>query len=241
MKPFILILLIIYTCSGFSNASVRSTDKRPNFVILFADDLGYSDIGCYGGEIKTPNLDKLALEGIRFTQFMTGSKCAPSRASILTGLYPIETGNNGPPAQMINGVTIAEMLSQAGYNTLMSGKWHAKEHPVKRGFHHYYGSAEGSSNYFAPTMQSRFMEDDQLINPITDENKETYYTTDVYTDKAIEFLDKSAKSENPFLLYVSYNAPHFPLQAWPEDIAKYRGKYMKGWDEIRKERYQRQL
>ncbi|MDC0584312.1 arylsulfatase [Bacteroidales bacterium] len=230
------LLLSLLSCNS------KSTGKqdRPNFVILFADDLGYSDIGCYGGEIETPNLDKLAENGIRFTQFMNGSKCAPSRASLLTGLYPIEAGCMGPPEQMINGITIAELLKSGGYTTLMSGKWHAKEHPVLRGFDHYYGCVAGGSNYFRPSKKRKFMHDDKVIAPVTEENKDRFYVTDIYTDRAIHYLDNYIKDDNPFFLYVAYTAPHFPLQAWPEDIAKYRGKYMKGWDVLREERFARQ-
>ncbi|MBK1875991.1 arylsulfatase [Pelagicoccus mobilis] len=208
-------------------------------MILFADDLGYSDIGCYGGEIETPNLDRLASEGLRFTQFMNCSKCAPSRVALLTGLYPIEGGCNGPPAQMVNGMTIAEVLKTAGYQTWMTGKWHAKENPVKRGFDRYYGSLKGGSNYFEP--KGDFMEGDKPIKPVTAENRDTFYTTDVYTNEALKFLEEHKEGESPFLLYVSYNAPHYPLQAWPEDIAKYRRKYLKGWDAIKEERFKRQL
>lgn len=218
----------------------HSKSTRPNIVILFADDLGYSDIGCYGGEIKTPNIDQLANEGMRFTQFINASKCAPSRASLLTGLYAIEAGCNGPPAQMINGVTIAELLQNAGYTTMMSGKWHAKETPYKRGFQKVFASLKGAFNYFEPKQNQPFMVDSIIHKPYVPKNPATFYTTDVFTNNAIEFLDKQKNKNSPFLLYVAYNAPHYPLQAWPEDIEKYRGKYMKGWDVLREERFQRQ-
>lgn len=234
-------LIVVLVCCIYSVLmSGQELSNTPNIVILFADDLGYSDLGCYGGEIETPNLDKLASEGIRFTQFMNCTKCAASRASLLTGQYPIEIGCNGEPTQMINSITIAEVLKQANYRTLMTGKWHAKENPVKRGFDRYYGCPKGGSNYFEPSKSQRFMDDTVLHNPINAENKDAFYTTDVYTDKAIDYLEEYKEDSKPFLLYVAYNAPHFPLQAWPEDVAKYRGKYMKGWDAIRTERFLRQ-
>lgn len=216
-------------------------DDRPNILIMMADDMGYSDIGCYGGEISTPNLDRLASQGVRVTQFMNNAKSAPTRASLLTGLHAIEAGCSGAPNQMINCITIAELLQCEGYNTWMTGKWHAKEHPVKRGFEHYYGKCAGASNYYAiEKSRGDFMRDGEVINPITDENRDTFYTTDAYTTEAINFLDQYNEDGDPFLLYVAYNAPHYPLQAWEEDIAKYRGKYMIGWDELRRLRFAKQ-
>lgn len=207
---------------------------------MMADDMGYSDIGCYGGEIETPNLDRLASEGIRVTQFMNNSKSAPTRASLLTGIHAIEAGCSGAPAQMVNSLTFAELLKTAGYNTWMTGKWHAKEHPVARGFDHFYGCCSGASNYFEPKKNSPFMRDGERIDPITEENRNSYYTTDTYTSEAIDLLERYRNDPTPFLLYVGYNAPHYPLQAWQEDIDKYRGKYMVGWDEIRRQRFERQ-
>ncbi|WP_139956938.1 arylsulfatase [Flavicella sediminum] len=236
-KNILLIILIILV---FSKEGVFAQNGRPNIVVIFADDLGYSDIGCYGGEIETPNIDKLADEGIRFTHFINGSKCAPSRASLLTGLYPVETGCVGPPDQIVNGVTIAEMLKKAGYATLMSGKWHGKEHPVKRGFDHFFGTVSGSFNYFKPGASQKYMEDAKELDSFPPELKENFYTTDAFTNKALKYLEEQKNSNDPFFLYIAYNAPHYPLQAWPEDIAKYRGKYLKGWDKIRKDRFVRQ-
>ncbi|GAA4237942.1 hypothetical protein GCM10022291_26490 [Postechiella marina] len=232
---FYVVFLIV-----ISSQLLSAQESRPNIVVIFADDLGYSDIGCYGGEIQTPNIDKLAEEGIRFTHFINGSKCAPSRASLLTGLYPIEAGCVGPPTQMLNGVTIAEMLKQAGYKTLMTGKWHGKEHPVKRGFDHFWGTVSGSFNYFKPGAKQKYMEDAEVLKSFPTELKQNFYTTDTFTNKALNYLDAQENNNEPFFLYVAYNAPHYPLQAWPEDIAKYRGKYLKGWDVLREERFLRQ-
>lgn len=239
MNRMILISVLLVVTFGLGTMQSYA-QKRPNIVILFADDLGYSDIACYGGEIETPNLDKLASKGIRFTQFMSCTKCAASRAALLTGLYPVETACNGEPTQMINSMTIAELLKKANYKTLMAGKWHAKENPVKRGFDHYFGSVNGAFDYFEPKARKKYMLDDKVLAPYKPENPATYYTTDAFTNKALEYLDDCKNSEDPFFLYVAYNAPHWPLQAWPEDIAKYRGKYGKGWDQVRKERFERQ-
>jgi len=238
MIKYIFIAVVLFWF--LSNQIIYAQEARPNIVVIFADDLGYSDIGCYGGEIETPNIDKLAHEGIRFSHFINGSKCAPSRASLLTGLYPIETGCAGPPDQMVNGVTIAEMLKKAGYKTLMTGKWHGKENPVKRGFDKYFGITKGAFNYFNPKKNQSYWEDDKRLDPFVPKNKDEFYTTDEFTNRAIEYLETYKNSEQPFFLYVAYNAPHYPLQAWPEDIEKYRGKYLKGWDKLREERYNRQ-
>ncbi|MUH35523.1 arylsulfatase [Zobellia amurskyensis] len=234
-KVLILSLLL------FSILSMEAQDERPNIVLIMADDLGYSDIGCYGGEIETPNIDSLANEGIRFTQFMNATKCAASRASLLTGLYPIESGSNGEPTQMINSITVAELLKKAGYRTLMTGKWHAKETPPKRGFDRFFGSINGSFDYFKPKPHQIYMIDKEKVSSYIPENPNDFYTTDAFTDKAIDYLNEYKHEGKPFFLYVAYNAPHFPLQAWPKDIEKYRGKYSKGWDEIRKERFNRQI
>ena len=225
---------------------------RPNIVVIMADDMGFSDIGCYGGEIDTPNIDRLAEGGQRFTQFYNNAKCAPTRASLLTGLYSQQAGVHGPPARMKNSVTIAEVLKEAGYRTLMTGKWHADEIPVERGFDRYYGLADGCCNFFNPGNKRsgepkparkrvrRWAIDDEVYHPYTPEDPD-FYTTDAFTDYAVDYLEEYSQEDRPFFLYVGYTAPHYPLHARPEDIAKYRGRYMKGWDALRRERYQRQL
>jgi arylsulfatase A-like enzyme len=242
--------------------------ERPNIVVILADDLGFSDLGCYGGEIHTPVLDQLAAGGLRFTQFYNTARCCPTRASLLTGLYPHQAGigemtgetqpatgrqdpkNRGSPGYLgrlsRRCVTIAEVLRAAGYDTLMTGKWHVgylepQLWPRRRGFDRYYGVLEGAANYFQPDhprYARPFALDDKLIT----EFEPDYYTTDVFTDYAIRFMKESrSEGERPFFAYIAYNAPHWPLQAWPDDIARYRGKYRVGWDEIRRRRYQRQI
>lgn len=205
--------------------------RRPNIVLVLADDLGFSDLGCYGGEIETPNLDRLAAEGLRFSQFYNCAKCAPTRTSILTGLYHQQTNIK----ESKNCVTIAEVLRRAGYTTLAAGKWHVGSTPLDRGFDRYFGMLGGACSYFVPDETFRLDR-----KPFKTEDKH-FYTTNAFTDYALKFLDEAALREKPFFLYLAYNAPHYPLHALPEDVEKYRGKYMKGWDLIRRERYERMI
>ena len=231
---------------------------QPNIILILVDDMGFSDIGCYGGEINTPNIDALAAGGVRFTHFRNNSRCCPTRATLMTGLPAHQTGighmtgvkhDFGVPsyhgAMNRSCVTIAEVLKPAGYATLMSGKWHLglrdKSYwPLQRGFEKYYGCLKGASRYFHPdeiTRQNEFVESREST---TDR---PYYTTDAFTDHAIEFIEEETASETkrPFFLYLAYNAPHWPLQAHEEDIDKYRDTYSIGWDQLRLQRYQRQI
>jgi len=239
-------------------AAERSA-SRPNIVLIMVDDMGFSDIGCYGGEIRTPNLDNLAKGGLRFTHFYNAARCCPTRASLMTGLYPHQAGMGdmvtrggakpGPYQGYLNDrcVTIAEALRNAGYTTLMSGKWHVGEDrphwPVDRGFDKYYGLISGGANYYDITKGKRkgvkrnFAIDDQPVVP----DKNTFFMTHAISDNAVRFLDTHGRRDNPFFIYVAYTAPHWPLHALPEDIARYKGTYMKGWDVLRKQRYERQL
>lgn len=222
--------------------------QRPNIIVMMADDMGFSDIGCYGGEIHTPNLDKLAQSGIRFTQFYNCARCCPTRASLLTGLDNHQAGvgdmvnQRAVPAYQgfLNQqcVTLAEALRPAGYHPLMSGKWHVGEHrphwPTDRGFERYFGLISGASSYWSLQPPRQMAIDDR---PYTPTGK--FYMTDAIADHAIGMIDEY--SPNPYLLYVAFTAPHWPLHAWPEDIAKYRGKYSMGWDRLREQRFARQL
>ncbi len=220
--------------------------------MILVDDMGFADIGCFGSEIATPNLNRLSENGLKFTQFYNCSRCCPSRASILTGLYPHQTGigqmtnpefDYGKPGYRgrmnRNCVTIAEALKPAGYHTFITGKWHlGKEHgtfPLDRGFEEYYGLNEGAGNYFRP---NELMRNDQYIDP--GDLPENYYTTDAFTDAAIEMIRNHHPDGKPFFLYLAYNAPHWPLHAKPDDIAKYENRYTKGWDALREERYERE-
>ena len=238
--------------------SNRVAGDKPNVVLIMADDMGFSDIGCYGGEINTPNIDRLAEGGLRFTQFYNNSICVPTRASLLTGLYPQQVGIYGnSPRVYENCVTLAEVLKEAGYRTLMTGKWHAKEIPIERGFDRYFGLCDGCCNFFNPGPRRqgepepgrkltsygyprRWAIDDKEYRPYAPQD-ENFYTTDAFTDYALDYLDQYRSEDQPFFLYLAYTSPHYPLHAWPEDIAKYRGKYMIGWDELRKQRFDRQL
>lgn len=234
--------------------------SRPNIVLIMADDLGFSDLGCYGAEIDTPNLDRLAAGGLRFTQFYNAGRCCPTRASLLTGLYAHQTGiglmedDYGLPNYrgFLNRhcVTIAEMLRTGGYRTLMAGKWNVGygkgQWPLDRGFERYFGLLRGASDYFDPRVGGRakigiFGLDRERF----DRFDEKFYTTDAFTDFAIdrvgEVAGPAAEKRQPFFLYLAYTAPHSPLQAWPEDIAKYRGRYRAGWDEVRQARHRRQI
>jgi len=212
-----------------SGSAAGARANRPNIVLIMADDMGYSDLGCYGSEIKTPNIDRLAADGLRFAQFYNCAKCAPTRNSLLTGLYYQQTD----VGKGENCVTIAEALRRAGYTTLMTGKWHVGSTPIDRGFDRYFGMLGGACSYFEPNDTFRLD-----ATPFKTDDK-NFYTTDAFTDYALEFLDEAGRKDKPFFLYVAYNAPHYPLHALPEDIEKYRGTYMKGWDAVRRERYDR--
>ncbi|MBI1320233.1 MAG: sulfatase-like hydrolase/transferase [Candidatus Hydrogenedens sp.] len=239
---------LVLACWGWTAAA----DERPNLVVIMADDMGYSDIGCYGGEIETPNLNRLAAEGMRFSQFYNNAKCAPTRASLLTGRYAQQVGCHNDPVKMVNCLTFAEVLRPAGYSTYMAGKWHAEELPTERGFDRYYGLTDGCCNYWNPGEQRdgepkpaeknyprKWSRDGEVMRPYTPEDKD-FYTTDAFTDFAVDTL-KAHDTAKPFLLYLAYTAPHYPLQAPEEVIAKYRGKYRIGWDTLREQRHARQL
>ncbi|WOO43308.1 arylsulfatase [Rubellicoccus peritrichatus] len=233
MRPLFYTLSLLCSLSICWSTPPNTEGKRPDIICILVDDMGYSDLGCYGGEIETPNLDRLASEGLRFTQFYNASKCEPTRASLMSGRYWPETGLG-----LKHGHTIGEVLQEADYTTFAIGKWHLDGHPMDRGFDHYFGHLSGASAFFPPLNPSFYLDRDKFST-----NDAEFYTTDAFTDYAIEFI-KNSKEEDPdkpFFLYLAYNAPHNPLQAPDEDIAKYRGKYLRGWDEIRKSRYERLL
>src|SRR6267142_5079792 len=238
-----------------------ASSKRPNIIIILSDDMGYSDLGCYGSEIRTPNLDKLAAEGVRFTQFYNNARCCPTRASLLTGLYPHEAGighmtsdqgYDGYRGQLNRRcVTIAEVMRTAGYHTYMCGKWHVcrdirpdgdkANWPIQRGFEKFYGTITGGGSYYDPTSLCR---QNRFITPKNDPEykPERFYYTDAITDNVIEFLKqhRSEAAGKPFFFYVAYTAAHWPMHAPEEDIAKYRDNYDGGYEPIRKARYQRE-
>jgi len=257
VKLLLVFGMVITSC----NSNKSRTFAKPNIVLIMADDMGYSDIGCYGGEVKTPAINNLASQGIRFSNFYNASRCCPTRASLLTGIYPHQTGIgdmthavssntvSGPYQGFLNNncVTLAEVLKSGGYYTAATGKWHVGEEkphwPTDRGFDNYYGLISGASNYFDiirhknNTVKRVFVEDGVSIIP----SKKGFYMTDAITDHALTYLDNAEKKEKPFFLYVAYTAPHWPLHALQKDIDKYRGKYMKGWDVLREKRMDRMV
>ena len=234
---------------------------RPNIIVILVDDMGYSDIGCFGSEIRTPNLDRLGMNGLRFSQMYNSARCCPSRAALLTGLNPQQTGvghmvdNWGPPAYQgylnNNCVTVAEVLRDHGYATSMSGKWHVGGRydlrnpaswdelvgnighpiPVQRGFDHFYGIVSGAANFFYPLTLMR-------DNKFLELEPSGYYFTDAITDNAVDMIQGNAGSDKPFFLHVTYTAPHWPLHALEEDIARYEGKYRGGWETLRTSRHE---
>ncbi|NJN26739.1 MAG: arylsulfatase [Cyclobacteriaceae bacterium] len=242
---FPIVFFIFFSCN-------QKNQQKPNILLIMADDLGWSDIGCYGSEVSTPNLDRLASNGIRFTQMHNTSKCFPSRATLLTGIYAQQNGYAlGYNQPLKNAVTLGEVLQSAGYRTLWSGKHHGVETPVDRGFDHYYGLREGASNHFNPGPQREgevvpaqkrpdrpFFIDHQLFQPYSP--PKDFYTTDYFTKYALEWLDKYKEDDKPFFLYMAYTAPHDPLMAWPADIDKYKGVYDEGYTAIRARRYAKQ-
>ena len=236
-----------------------AASEKPNIIIIMTDDMGFSDLGCYGSEIETPNLDGLAQRGLRLTHFYNTSRCCPTRGSLLTGLYAHQAGiggmTNDEGAQnpgyrgrlMERCVTIAEVLRPAGYHTIHTGKWHVGDAstacwPLGRGFDRFYGSPGGGGFYFRPATFWRRRQvvraNEVLYTPETDP-PEGWYTTDAYTDEGLVYLREAIEKQEPFFWYLAYNAPHYPLKAWPKDIAKYRGRYRIGWDVIRQQRYKR--
>jgi arylsulfatase len=265
-------VLLLGSFDDGRQTSSPKAERRPNIIVVMADDMGFSDLGCYGGEIRTPNIDFLARNGIRYTQFYNTSRCCPTRASLLTGLYnqqagigkmtdaEDEPGYRGYLTE--NAVTLAEVLKTAGYQTGMTGKWHVSntivqknpkdqldwlnhkknfgdfspldQYPTSRGFDRYFGNIWGVVDFFDPFS---------LVNgtkPVRQVPK-NYYHTDAISDTTVAYIKSFAKLSAPFFLYVAHTAPHWPLMALPEDIAKYKDTYKSGWDAIRKARYDRMV
>lgn len=250
--------LALNSLMGCGNRGAFGSD-RPNIVLIMSDDMGFSDIGCYGGEIQTPNLNQLARGGCKFTQFYNTARCCPTRASLMTGLYPHQTGlgwmtaekhpESGYQGEINNRcVTIAEALQQAGYKSYMSGKWHIAHHkepdgpkynwPLQRGFDRFYGTILGAGSFYDPGTLTR---GNTMITPENDPEYQPagdYYYTDAINNNAIKYIDEH-DSDGPFFLYVSHTAAHWPMHAPEEEIEKYRGKYSEGWQHHREQRFQR--
>ena len=250
-------LLISISCySKETKAKIKSElnskPEKPNIIMILADDMGYSDLGCYGSEINTPNLNQLAQNGMRFTQMHNTSKSFPSRACLLTGVYAQQNGMSEKPEKFINSISIGDLLKSAGYRTLFSGKNHSRTSLYNFGFDRVYEFFGGATNHFNPGIQREgeltpifkggpdtWNIDDKSYRPYTP--PKDFYSTDYFTKYAISYLDEYKNENKPFLLYLAFTAPHDPLMAWPEDIAKYRGKYKTGYKTIRDARYKRML
>jgi len=249
-------------CATRMRAASVFSDHRPNIVVIMADDMGYSDIGCYGGEIHTPHLDRLASGGVRFIQAYNTARCCPTRACLMTGLYPHQAGvghmmddrgTDGYQGDLNERcVTIAEVLKAAGYATYMSGKWHVTKHvghwsgnealtskhnwPCQRGFHRFYGTITGAGSFYDPVTLVR--DNTPLPSPAGD-----FYYTDAISECAVDYISTHDKTSTgqPFFLYVAYTAPHWPLHALEADVARYKRRYDAGWDALRQERLKRMV
>jgi arylsulfatase A-like enzyme len=252
-------LCMLGSTQGESGIVNQPFNGKPNVILILADDMGFSDIGCYGSEIRTPNLDRLGRKGVRFSQGYNTARCCPSRAALLTGLYPHQAGvgnmvaNWGRPAYQgylrTDCVTIAEVLRDAGYRTWMTGKWHVggnqvpndpstwhpgapnQPSPLDRGFDRFFGTLGGAGSYFRPPI---LMDQGKFITT----PQEGFYYTQAIGDRACAMIRESVADKKPFFGYVAFTAPHWPLHALPEDIERYRDRYRAGWDVLRAERYE---
>ena len=259
MKTLLTICILLLGLATYGDER-----RQPDIVVIMADDAGYSDFGCYGGEIETPALDKLAANGLRFSQFYNTGRCCPSRAALLTGVYQHQAGmghmtkDRGLPSYsgtiLPNVPTLAERLRRGGYRTMMTGKWHLgtepKQSPIARGFDRFYGTRNFIDSYFTVLEHCPVFLDDKIVLPGTEtpvnhlHPDQEWYTTDVFTDYALHFMDEAFKkhSDQPIFLYIAHNAPHFPLHAREEDTKKYRGRFRDtGWDKLRQQRYERMI
>lgn len=244
MKSLLLIT------GGLAFGAMAFAQEKPNIIVILADDLGFSDLGCYGGEVRTPVLDKMARQGVRMTQMYNSARSCPSRANLLTGLYPHQTGLGHMDATRpawpkgyagfrsnSDNVTIAEVLKGAGYFTAMSGKWHLGKtaNPIQRGFQEYYGLLGGFNSFWNPDVYTRLPKD----RAPRQYKEGEFYATNVITDYAIDFINQAHQKEKPLFLYLAYNAAHFPLHAPKEVTDKYMKTYLQGWDKIRDQRWKR--
>jgi len=258
MKQFPFVFVLTLLGLAFNPLeSIRADDPpRPNIILMMADDMGFSDIGCYGSEIETPALDRLAADGVRFTQFYNTARCCPTRASLMTGLYPHQAGighmMNDKGTDGYRGdlnqrsVTLAEVLKTAGYGTYMSGKWHVTKHvspdgpkhnwPRQRGFDRFFGTIHGAGSFWDPNSLTL---DNTQIAP-ADVSDDFFYTEQkgVFAEKFIREHVES-RPDDPFFVYLPFTCPHWPMHARERDIEKYQGRYSKGWDALRAERHER--
>lgn len=254
-------LVLLSACHTPDSKNDSTTNNKPNVLLILADDMGFSDLGCFGSEIKTPNLDKLAREGMRMVQFYNAARCCPSRAGLLTGQYPHAAGMGSMTDQDISipsyqgylkddVLTIAQVLKPAGYNNYLVGKWHVGDEshhwPHNYAFDRCYADIGGAGSYFndEPYRSKDWKWSDGKIVFVEDSSLTQYpdgdYKTDVFTRYANQYIEMEKDNNSPFFMYLAYTAPHWPLHALPEDIEKYAGTYMMGWDSLRKIRFERQ-
>ena len=248
MHTYRSLLALLALCASAGAA------PKPNIVVILVDDMGFSDLGCYGSEIPTPNLDALAQNGLRFTQFYNTARCCPTRAALLTGLYPHQTGvgwmtddQNQPGYEgRLNDrcVTMAEVLRPAGYLTAMTGKWHVGQNhgvtPKSRGFDRSLNAVAGGF-FFADSPRAELFLDGEKLAKDDPRLPKDWYSTDLWTTFGLKFVDDALAAKKPFYLHLCHNAPHFPLQAPKAEIEKFLGQYRIGWEEVRARRYARQL
>lgn len=253
MKRLLLFLSLALSLVSPGFLTIQAAEK-PNIIVILVDDMGFSDIGCYGSEIPTPNLDRLAAGGVKFTQFYNTARCCPTRAAVMTGLYSHQAGMGwmttdfGPEYPGFRGrlledrLTIAEVLKPAGYFTAMVGKWHLGQGPrppAERFDRSLQATAGGF--YYPENAGNKLVLNGKQVAPTGPELPPKWYSTDLWTEFGLKFIDEAIATNKPFFLYLAHNAPHFPLQADPEDIARFRGKYKIGWDEISKARLRKQV
>lgn len=261
--PFIIcstLAVCFFTCGPAQEEQAGVADERPNILIILADDMGYSDLGCYGGEIATPNLDRLAANGLKFRHFYNAARCCPTRASLMTGQYPHAAGMGkmvsyldsepepGPYQGYLRGdvPTLAERLGELGYRNYMSGKWHVGERaehwPLRRGFDRYFGLISGASSYYTIRRDQKRTRQMVTDSTLWEPPATGFYATDAYSDSAVQMLQEHQRSntDQPFFLYLAYTAPHWPLHAPEESVQLYQGKYAAGWDSLRVARFERQ-
>ncbi|MBA4018462.1 MAG: arylsulfatase [Pirellula sp.] len=267
MRILLIVVALLSAAAAQLAPAAAAEPRRPNIILIMSDDMGYSDLGCYGGEIETPNLDALARGGVRFTQFYNTARCCPTRAALLTGLYSHQAGiGHMTEDKGVDGyrgdlnkrcVTIAEALRPAGYKNYMIGKWHvtksakpmseADKHnwPLQRGFDRFYGTIHGAGSFFDPNTLTR---DNTEISAYADKEYQPgqFYYTDALSDQASRFIaehkreaEKRDGAKQPFFMYVAYTAAHWPMHAKPADIAKYRGRYDVGYDAVRAARVEK--
>ncbi|MFN9913552.1 MAG: sulfatase-like hydrolase/transferase, partial [Pirellulaceae bacterium] len=246
--------LTAFFLGGVFTAWPGEAAERPNIVVILVDDMGFSDLGCFGSEIPTPHLDALAAGGMRFSQFYNTGRCCPTRAALLTGLYSHQAGighmtdDKGQPGYRgrLNDrcVTIGEVLRPAGYLTAMTGKWHVGQNfgvtPWERGFERSLNAAAGGF-YFASAAKANLFLNGEALARGDSRLPADWYSTDLWTTFGLKFIDEARQADRPFFLYLAHTAPHFPLQAPADAIALFRGKYREGWDALRQRRHARQL